>query len=102
MTASNILSFPHSRHYRRDNVRHMHGASIHSFADHLPPVERADVHRRQASDILALSSRLYFSAYLAAINAALAIAGLHVPNNGRETCAKENPKSPKLSPDGAA
>ncbi len=94
--------------YRRNRVLDMRGAAIVEFpplAKHSSFARRADFHSRQASEVLARSTTLYLQAYFASIQIALCIAGLpvrHDPQHGRDTCAKENPKSPKLSPDGAA
>lgn len=84
MTSATIHR-PDFRQHSLNRVAYVAKADVISFAEHLPPVERADLHCRQASEILALSHRLYWSAYLAAINAALCIAVAHVPNNGRST-----------------
>lgn len=100
MTAS--LHTLQPRHYRRNRVSNLHGCPIVTLAEHRSLVSRYQDSCRQADVLNASIGELWLRAYLASINYALVIAGLHVHNNGRDTCAKENPRSPKLSPDGAA
>ena len=98
MASSSVIPFQ-SRHHRRSRVANIAPAEVVRFPKDFLSA-RADSLDRQAARILARSVALNLQAYLIACSFGLSL--LHVPNNGRETCAKENPKSPKLSPDGAA
>lgn len=77
-------------------------AAVISFAEHLPPAERANQLDRQADLVLSLTLDLYNTAFNIARQWRDFSLGVHAHHNGRDTCAQKTRGSPKLSPDGAA
>ncbi len=71
------------RHYRRNRGSNLHGCPIVTLAEYRSLVSRYQDSCRQADVLNASIGELWLRAYLASINYALVIAGLHVHNNGR-------------------
>lgn len=84
------------RHYRRSRVSNLHGCAVLAFPEK-SLLSRANLHSRQASEILALSFDLYSAATIIAFQTALRIAGLHPQQDGASYAAKKHAPSANTS-----
>lgn len=85
------LVTPEFGNYRRGRVANLLPATLYRFSEHRSLVSRYQDSCRQADVLNASFVDLWLRAYAASVYAAMCIAGLHVPNNGRgeQTCRTE-------------
>ena len=97
MTSPNVVRFPEARNYRARRVAHLEPAALYRLSEHRSLPDRYDLHRRQAAGVNASIGELWLRAYLASINYALVIAGLHPQQDGASACKKIYPRQGKPS-----
>jgi hypothetical protein len=96
MTSPNVIPL-HPRNHRRSRVLDMHGATVTRLSEHRSLGSRYQDSCRQADVLNASIGELWLRAYLASINYALVIAGLHPQQDGASACKKIYPRQGKPS-----
>lgn len=94
MSSAAIIQFK-PRNHRRCRVAHVTPADLIVLAEHFSPRERADLHCRQASKILARTVALNMRAYFTLCDVGLSMFGFHDSHRGETQCANPAGKNPE-------